>query len=796
MFHKNLFKLILLVVSLFLFSEGPSLGARIPDGGGNSDLLQFTSGGHVLGFKPEGVYVASGDHMLKVTFQNARNVTPITEPGQSSDKKAQPLTKVTYPALWKGISLAYDGIDKGILRSTYTIQPGAKVKDIKLQYNAFLEIDLEGTLRLKYPHGEMTESPPVAWQEIDGKRVSVKVAFRKLGKHDLGFDIGTYNNGYPLLIDPTLEWNTFLGSSVWDYGHGIEIDGSGNAYIIGDSYSTYTQVGNVFVAKLNNNGDLQWNTLLGSGSSVGAYGSAIDSNGNVYVAGYSDVTWGSPLHPFTGQNKTNAFIAKLDSNGVLQWNTFWGADWGHGEVGFGITVDKNENIYFTGCGFGTWGSPIQPFTGTRNAFVAKLNKNGAMQWNTFLGSDWDYGTKLGVDDLGNIYVTGYSEASWGSPILSHSGGEDIFVAKLNNNGVLQWNTFIGSSNSDQGRGLAIDGSGNIYITGFSGGTWGNPIRNFTGSISNAFIAKLSSSGTLQWNTFLGEGGLGYGLTIGTSGYIYATGYSGTSWGSPIRPFIGGPFLGKLDNNGVLQWNTFIGYGNGKDLKVDVNNDIYVTGESTQSWGEPIQPFLGGYDAFVYKVSENFLLNGNPVPTIDANGLSPNSANAAWGQVTLTVSGTNFFNGSVVRWNGNDLATSYVSATQLTAIIPASDTMTGGIYPVTVFNPTPGGGVSNAVNFTVIVIVPFIPSISGVNPPSVIAGGGQFTLTVTGTNFINGSVVRWNGSDRTTTYVSGTQLTATIPASDIATAGTYPVTVFTPINPTSGGGTSNCGELLW
>ncbi len=174
---------------------------------------------------------------------------------------------------------------------------------------------------------------------------------------------------------------------------------------------------------------------------------------------------------------------------------------------------------------------------------------------------------------------------------------------------------------------------------------------------------------------------------------------------------------------------------------------------------------------------------NPVPTITT--LSPTSKIARQPAFTLTVNGTNFVSGlSVVRWNGTDRTTTYVSATQLTAAIPASDITSAGTTSLTVFNPTPGGGESNSQTFTINNPVPTITTLS---PTSKIARQPAFTLTVNGTNFVSGlSVVRWNGTDRTTTYVSATQLTAAIPASDITSAGTTSLTVF---NPTPGGGTS-------
>jgi hypothetical protein len=172
---------------------------------------------------------------------------------------------------------------------------------------------------------------------------------------------------------------------------------------------------------------------------------------------------------------------------------------------------------------------------------------------------------------------------------------------------------------------------------------------------------------------------------------------------------------------------------------------------------------------------------NPLPTISS--ISPATVVTGSGGFTLTITGTNFVNSSVVRWNGSDRPTTFVSSTQLTAAIPASDVATAGTANVTVFNPAPGGGESGAVTFT---ITNPLPTITAISPATTVAGSGGFTLTITGTNFVNSSVVRWNGSDRPTTFVSSTQLTAAIPASDVATAGTANVTVF---NPTPGGGES-------
>jgi hypothetical protein len=177
----------------------------------------------------------------------------------------------------------------------------------------------------------------------------------------------------------------------------------------------------------------------------------------------------------------------------------------------------------------------------------------------------------------------------------------------------------------------------------------------------------------------------------------------------------------------------------------------------------------------------------PVPSVTT--LQPTAATAGASGLTLTVNGTGFVTTSVVRWNGTDRVTSLVSPTQLTALIEAADLANEGSAGVTVFNPSPGGGPSNAQTFT---INPAggtqnpLPVIGTLAPSSVTAGGPAFALTVNGNNFVAGSVAQWNGASRATTFVSATQLTAQIAAADIAAAGTPQVTVFTPA---PGGGTS-------
>lgn len=163
----------------------------------------------------------------------------------------------------------------------------------------------------------------------------------------------------------------------------------------------------------------------------------------------------------------------------------------------------------------------------------------------------------------------------------------------------------------------------------------------------------------------------------------------------------------------------------------------------------------------------------PPPVISS--LSPTSASSGGPAFNLTVNGTGFVSGAAVQWNGSSLATTFVSATQLTAQVPASDTAAAGSASVTVLNP--GSAPSNAVTF--IVTVSATPTISGIAPAAARAGSPTFTLTVTGSNFMAGSVVLWNGGSLPTTFISSTQLTAQVAASWIATPGNASVSVSVP-----------------
>jgi len=595
----------------------PTAGAV--DGGTS---LLFASQGHVLGFRTDSFFIAAGDHMLRVAWAGGRSVPPVAEKsaeqGNVGEAGAVPaLGRVSYAEEWKGVTAVLERKDGALLKSCYRIQAGAggrPAERIRLLYDRPVRIDPNGDLVVSFETGEIRERAPVAWQENGGAREAVAVSYRLFGEREVGFEVGDYDEGLPLVIDPTMTWNTFLGGSGTDYGRSIAVDGSGNVYVAGQSSATWGSpirpygggLNDGYVAKLDGSGVLQWNTFLGGSGTDYCYGISLDGTGNVYVTGYSTATWGSPIRPYSAG--TDAYAAKLNGSGVLQWNTFLG---GSGtDYGRSIVVDGSGNVYVGGYSNGSWGSPIRAYTAGYDAYAAKLDGSGALQWNTFLGgSGTDYCYGITADGSGNIYMAGYSTATWGSPIRAYTAGYDAYAAKLNGSGALQWNTFLGGSGTDYGRSIAVDGSGNVYVGGYSNGSWGSPIRAYTAGY-DAYAAKLNGSGVLQWNAFLGGSGAdyGYGITVDGGGNVYSAGYSTATWGSPVRVYTAGDdaFAAKLDGSGNLLWNLFLG-GSGTDralsLAVDPSRNLYVTGYSTATWGSPIRAYTAGYDAFVVEVPE-------------------------------------------------------------------------------------------------------------------------------------------------------------------------------------------------
>jgi hypothetical protein len=618
------------------FSTSTAIAAA---GNNKHELNQFSAGGHVLGFKEKEMVVAAADHALRIEFVNAQPVFPIAKEGPSVKKGnlnvAKPLNIVTYPDLWEGVDLVFEKGKSGFAKSTYYIAPGIKpfqIDRIRLRYNVPVEKDKSGGLLLAFKTGQLRESAPIAWQDIQGKRRPVEVSFHIIDGMEAGFRVGKYDSNFPLIIDPELSWHTFMGSPYTDWAESIAVDGSGNVYVTGDSNATWGIPVNAhagdwdaFVAKLNSDGTLLWNTFMGSANTDYGIGIVVDGSGNVYVAGECNANWGTPIIDHAGN--LDAFVAKLDgSSGELQWNTFMGSS-DNDSYGIWIVVDDFGDIYTVGNSNAAWGTPVNDYEGNMDAFVAKLNSSGVLQWNTFLGSlEGDNGNWIAVDGSGYVYVAGNSYAAWGTPVNDYEGNGtmDVFVAKLNSSsGELQWNTFMGSANTDKGWGIAVDGSGSVYVTGESDASWGDPVNAYEGDY-DGFVAKLVSSGSRQWNTFIGSASYdrGFGIAVDGSNSVYVAGNSYANWGTPIIDHAGNmdAFVAKLNgSSGELQWNMFMGSVNTDgSFGITLNGfgNAYVSGSSDYPWGDPVYTHVGGDDAFVAKIitSEIPAINLPETPT--------------------------------------------------------------------------------------------------------------------------------------------------------------------------------------
>ncbi|MGD9246218.1 MAG: hypothetical protein PVH36_14900 [Desulfobacterales bacterium] len=198
-------------------------------------LLQFAAGDHVLAFGQGGISIAASDHALKIEFVGARPVYPVEKAKSTTTLEnvrstLPPLETVTYPDLWEGISLIYEKDSKGLVKCTYRISPrtrASQLDQIRLAYSVPVRMNNRGQLLLKFKTGQFIETVPVAWQEIGGEHIPVDVSFRILGENEVGFKLGTYDPVFPIVIDPLMSWNRFMGSADHDFTSGTTRDRSG-----------------------------------------------------------------------------------------------------------------------------------------------------------------------------------------------------------------------------------------------------------------------------------------------------------------------------------------------------------------------------------------------------------------------------------------------------------------------------------------------------------------------------------------------------------------------------------------
>jgi len=578
--------------------------------------------------------------------------------------------RVEYRNVYPGINLVHYGNQRQ-LEYDFVVAPGADPRAIKFEVEGAerIEIDEGGDLVMHVAGDEVRQHKPLVYQEVGGvyREIAGRFLLRVPGpqsairspKSEIGFEIGPYDPGQTLVIDPVLVYSTYLGGGGEDWGFGIAVDSAGNAYVTGRTGSTNFPTASplqptygsgthdVFVAKLNAAGSaLLYSTYLGGSGDDDARGIAVDAAGSAYVTGYttsSNFPTASPLQPANGGGDNDAFVAKLNPGGsALVYSTYLG---GSGEDGGqGIAVDSSGNAYVAGWTRSTnfpTASPLQPAWGggdwsAFDAFVAKLNAAGsALVYSTYLGGTGsDYGFAISVDSSGNAYVAGATPSTnfpTANPLQATNAGgwSDAFVAKLNPAGsALLYSTYLGGSGEDVGSGIAVDSSGNAYVTGFTKSynfpTVG-PLQPAHGgwACCDAFAAKLNAAGSaLVYSTYLGGSGedFGQGIAVDSSGNAYVTGRTYSTnfpTASPLQAAYGGwvfdAFVAKLNPAGsALVYSTYLG-GSGDDMglgiAVDSASNAYVTGSTGSTnfpTASPLQTAYGGgtYDAFVAKIATN------------------------------------------------------------------------------------------------------------------------------------------------------------------------------------------------
>ena len=435
--------------------------------------------------------------------------------------------------------------------------------------------------------------------------------------------------------------STYLGGSGNEEGNAIAVDDAGNVYIAGYTDSDdLPGCGSVaggrdaFVAKSSSTGQLVYVICLGGAGLDEATRIAVDEAGNLTILGHTDSTdfptqnsWQSTL-----RGVRDLFVTRLDADGQIVFSTYLGGS--DSEEGFGLAVDNAGNTYITGRTISTnlpvtanaWQSNN---AGGYDAFVTKFNHLGILIYSTYLGgSGNDAAQDLALDEAGNVYLVGHTGSSdlvlAGNPLQnSLAGANDAFVAKLSADRVLVYSTYLGGANGDFGSGIAVDGAGRAYVTGYTASSdfaLQNPLQNTHGGSSyDAFLAKLDTNGsTLVYSTFFGGSGgdEGHDVFLDDDGAVTLTGLTGSidlpTAGAVATTIYGSQdtFITRLASDGSLLYSRYLG-GNagelGKGLFVDEAGDVYVTGYTLSPnfpLARALQEELGGErDAFVVRIGE-------------------------------------------------------------------------------------------------------------------------------------------------------------------------------------------------
>ena len=530
------------------------------------------------------------------------------------------LSRGVYP----GVDLVYYGRPDQ-LEHDFMVAPGVDPGVIRLGFEgAELEIDADGNLVLKNRIRDVVMHAPRMYQEIGGHRVEVVGSYVLKDENIAGFQVGPYDREYTLVIDPTLEYSTYIGGSSSEWGRpGLAVDPEGNAYLCGPTASadfpTLAAYDNALggatdgvIVKVDPSGtSVIYSTFIGGSATDYASGVAADQNGNVYVTGSTQSTdfpvSAGVFQPALSASQ-DAFVLKLSPNGSsLVYSTYVGGN--NWDEAFAVQVDRTGAAYAAGytssTDFPTATAVQATFGGGYDAFLFKINRTGTgLVYSTYLGgSTNEYCYGLAVDYFGQAVITGGTD-SINFPVVAayqgaKAGGQDAFVSKFNSAGsALVFSTYLGGSSDDNSRAVAFGPSGEVAVTGHTQSAdfpKVNAVQGTMGGAKCVFLSKFNSAGSaLAASTYLGGSGnlseAGTGVEFGPEGALHVSG--GTEFtpftvtGDAVQGTKGGSgdgFISKLDptvQNFIF--SSFLG-GSNNEFSVNValtrDGDIWLAGHT-------------------------------------------------------------------------------------------------------------------------------------------------------------------------------------------------------------------------
>lgn len=617
--------------------------------------------------------------------QPREQLTNYFKGGESNWKTGIPnFGSVRFADVYEGISMVWYGKENGATRYDFVVGPEADAEQIALEFDGAdrIETSPEGHLLIYTAAGIIKQEKPFTYQETNGLRQEIESGFAVEGNR-VRFTLGEYDRSKRLVIDPTvtlnnLAFSTFLGSFQDDIANDIAVDAAGNTYITGrtasSAFPTTTGVfdtsanggDDVFVTKINATGTgIVFSTFLGGTTFDEGRGIAIETNGNIYVAGVAGPNFptNAGAYDTTFNGGSDVFVTKLSPNGsAIIYSTYIGASQNESANDLAIDADGNAYIVVRAADTGIaipYPTTIGAFDTTHNGFddvaVTKINPTGtALVYSTFLGgSSLDVGAAITVNSAGEVFVGGATTddvadfpTTAGAFDTTHNGATDFFVTKLNSAGTaLIYSTFIGGTGIDNGAGLAIDNVGSAYIVGVvaQGFPTTPGVFDTTASGSTEIgVSKLSANGaTLVYSTFLGgtQGENGTSVAVDAFGNAYVL---GTNFGGDY-PTTGGAYDTTYNgnNDGVLTVlnppatalisSTYLGGGGSdfaNDIALDSAGNVYVTGQTAlnanpfPTTANAFQTFNGGgADAFISKFGDFAIAgrvidtSGNPLPNV-------------------------------------------------------------------------------------------------------------------------------------------------------------------------------------